>query len=80
MADYNLALDKQRTDARVEDVQVMFEHIKGQNDRQKVLLDNLFIERKMQEEKITDLENNIMEINQQTEARLMELEPEQKME
>lgn len=80
MADYNLALDKQRTDARVEDVQVMFEHIKGQNDRQKVLLDNLFIERKTQEEKITELENNILEINQQTEARLMELEPEQKME
>lgn len=28
LADFNLALDKQRTDSRVEDVQAMFEHIK----------------------------------------------------
>ena len=35
LADYNLALDKQRTDTRPEEVQHMYFLLKGQNDQQR---------------------------------------------
>jgi intraflagellar transport protein 74 len=46
LADYNLTMDKMRNNARPEDVRKMYEYIKMQNERQKGLLDEIFLERK----------------------------------
>lgn len=80
LADYNLALDKQRTETRSEDVIAMYEHVKMQNDRQKSVLDELFLERKQMEEQIGNAENEIAKLNAQAEERLGDLDPEQRQE
>lgn len=61
LADYNLTLDKMRTDTRVEDVNMMLDHIKYQNNKQNAVMDNLFIERKNNEEKVVELERQLQE-------------------
>lgn len=52
LADYNLAFDKQRAHTRPEEIRAMYEHIKLQNERQSMQLDEIFIERKRYEEMI----------------------------
>jgi len=49
-----------------------------QNDRLRVQLDDIFMERKAQEEEIKNIEPQIYEIDQQMEMRLNDLDPEQK--
>jgi len=80
LADYNLTLDKMRTDTRVEDVNMMLDHIKYQNNKQKAVMDNLFIERKNNEEKVVELERQIGEYQLETEKLLNDLDPMQRTE
>eukprot|EP00801_Mesodinium_rubrum_P001856 Mrub_01856.p1 GENE.Mrub_01856~~Mrub_01856.p1 ORF type:complete len:612 (+),score=204.57 Mrub_01856:2-1837(+) len=80
LADYNLTLDKMRTDTRVEDVNMMLDHIKYQNNKQKSVLDNLFIERKNNEEKVVELERQLQEFQLETEKLLNDLDPMQRTE
>jgi len=80
LADYNLAVDKQRAGTRPEDIRNMYEHIKTQNDKFKVQLDDLFIERKSQEEQINAIEAQLHEIHQEAEMKLNELDPDQRSE
>jgi len=58
----------------------MYEHVKMQNDRQKSVLDELFLERKQMEEQIGNAENEIAKLNAQAEERLGDLDPEQRQE
>jgi hypothetical protein len=46
LADYNLALDKFRSDTKPEDIEALYMHIKNQNDKQRSHLDNLFAEKR----------------------------------
>ena len=39
LADYNLALDKHRSDTKPDDIEALYMHIKNQNDKQRVSLD-----------------------------------------
>jgi intraflagellar transport protein 74 len=80
LADYNLALDKKRADTRTEDLLLMQQHIKLQNERLRANLDEMFLDRKAMEDEISNFEGEIMEINSQAEQRLNELDPEQKQE
>lgn len=80
LADYNLALDKHRTDTKTEDILALYQHIRMQNEKQKSQLDDLFIERKEFENEIADYDTQINEINQANEERLNELDPEQRNE
>jgi len=80
LADYNLAVDKQRAGTRPEDLRNMYEHIKIQNDKFKVQLDDLFIERKSQEDQIQAIEAQLHEIHQAAEMKLNELDPDQRSE
>jgi len=57
LADYNLALDKYRSDTKPEDIEALFMHIKNQNDKQRAHLDNVFAEKR-------DMENEIGRIEQ----------------
>jgi len=40
---------------------MMLDHIKYQNNKQKAVMDNLFIERKNNEEKVVELERQLQE-------------------
>jgi len=63
LADYNLALDKYRSDTKPEDIENLFMHIKNQNDKQRGHLDNLFSEKRDMETEIHNFEQQIQEIN-----------------
>ena len=52
LADYNLALDKHRSDTKPEDIEALYMHIKNQNDKQRIHVDSLFSEKR-------DMENEI---------------------
>ena len=52
LADYNLALDKYRSDTKPDDIEALYMHIKNQNDKQRIHLDDLFGEKR-------DMENVI---------------------
>ena len=56
LADYNLALDKYRSDTKPEDIEALFMHIKNQNDKQRHHLDNLFSDKRDMENEIHNLE------------------------
>jgi intraflagellar transport protein 74 len=78
LADYNLALDKHRSDTKPEDIEALYMHIKNQNDKQRSHLDILFAEKRDRETEIQQYEAQIQEISYQNEARLNDLDPEQR--
>lgn len=78
LADYNLALDKHRSDTKPEDIEALFMHIKNQNDKQRSHLDGLFSEKRDMENEIFSFEQQIQEINFANEAKLNDLDPEQR--
>ncbi|EGR30620.1 intraflagellar transport protein, putative [Ichthyophthirius multifiliis] len=80
LADYNLAFDKQRSQTRPEEIRNMYEHIKFQNQRQAEQLDEIFIERKNQEEQIMQIEQQLNQITQLAEQKITELDPDQRQE
>ena len=59
LADYNLALDKHRSDTKPEDIEALFMHIKNQNDKQRAHLDGLFSEKRDMENEINSYEQQI---------------------
>ena len=59
LADYNLALDKFRSDTKPDDIEALYLHIKNQNDKQKAHLDNLFAEKRDMETEIHNYEQQI---------------------
>jgi intraflagellar transport protein 74 len=78
LADYNLALDKHRSDTKAEDIDALYMHIRNQNDKQKHHLDGLFGEKRDMENEIASIEQQIQEINYANEAKLNDLDPEQR--
>ncbi len=78
LADYNLALDKQRSDTKPEDIMAILYHIQAQNDKQRKQLDEIFIQRKNKEIEIAQIEEQIQGINLAFEERLNELDPDQR--
>jgi len=80
LADYNLALDKHRSDTKPEDIEALYVHIKNQNDKQRGHLDTLFAEKRDMENELNSYEQQIQDINFANEARLNDLDPEQRNE
>ena len=80
LADYNLALDKHRSDTKPEDIEALYMHIKNQNDKQRAHLDTLFSEKRDMENEVNSYEQQIQDINYANEARLNDLDPEQRNE
>ncbi|CAD7929187.1 unnamed protein product [Amoebophrya sp. A25] len=80
LADYNLALDKQRTDTRPEEVTYMYQLLKGQNDAQRMELDQLFLEKKGHEEEIKKFDEILDSFTRADEEKLNDLHPEQRLE
>jgi intraflagellar transport protein 74 len=80
LADYNLAADRQRSRAKPEDIKSVYVHLKYQNDRYREQLDELFIERKKQEEEIAEIEQELREMAETAALKVNELDVEQKKE
>lgn len=59
LADYNLALDKHRSDTKPEDIDALYMHIRNQNEKQKAHLDGLFGEKRDMENEIASYEQQI---------------------
>lgn len=78
LADYNLALDKQRSDTKPEDIMAILYHMQAQNERQRHQLDEIFIQRKNKETEISGIEEQIHDVNLAFEERLNELDPDQR--
>ena len=76
LADYNLSLDKKRSEAQADEVLANFEYMKAQNQRHREFLDALFLERKTMEEEAGKIEYEIASINAFAEDKLTELDPE----
>jgi len=80
LADYNLALDKHRSDTKPDDIEALYMHIKNQNDKQRSHLDTLFAEKRDMENELTSYEQQIQDIQFANEAKLNDLDPEQRNE
>lgn len=80
LADYNLALDKYRSDTKPEDIEALFMHIKNQNDKQRQHLDKVFAEKRDMENEISNVEQQIQDLNMANESKLNDLDPEQRNE
>ena len=80
LADYNLALDKYRSDTKPDDIEALYMHIKMQNDKQKNQLDALFSEKRDMENEIQNAEDEMQQISYSNESKLNELDPEQRNE
>jgi len=77
LADYNLALDKQRTDTRPEEVNYMYALLKNQNDTQRQEMDAIFLEKKSHEEQIKKIDEELRDIEKQNEELLNGFHPDQ---
>eukprot|EP00921_Rhytidocystis_pertsovi_P014733 GHVQ01023716.1.p1 GENE.GHVQ01023716.1~~GHVQ01023716.1.p1 ORF type:complete len:572 (-),score=88.49 GHVQ01023716.1:1508-3223(-) len=80
LADYNLALDKLRSDTKPEQIALLCRQLKEQNDIQRKEVDDLFLEKKEREEQIQKIEHEISSIKEETESKLQELGEEGKKE
>lgn len=80
LADYNLAGDKYRSMMRAEDIEAVYNHIKLNNKKKRDDSDFLYLEKAKREEELHKVEYEINRIMQAVEQKLMELEPEQKIE
>jgi intraflagellar transport protein 74 len=78
LADYNLALDKHRSDTKPDDIEALYMHIKNQNDKQRIALDQLFAEKREMENEVSSYEQQIQDINYANESKLNDLDPEQR--
>lgn len=76
LADYNLALDKYRSDSKPEEIEAVYMHIKNQNDKQRGHLDQLFAEKRDMENEVSNMESQIANITLANESRLNDLDPE----
>jgi intraflagellar transport protein 74 len=80
LADYNLAGDKYRSMMRAEDIEAVFAHIKMNNKKKRDDSDFLYIEKSKKEEELHKIEYETNLIMQTVEQRLMDLDPDQKIE
>jgi intraflagellar transport protein 74 len=80
LADYNLAGDKYRSMMRAEDIEAVFNHIKLNNKKKRDDSDYLYLEKAKREEELHKVEYETTKIMQAIETKLLELEPEQKIE
>ena len=80
LADYNLAGDKYRSMMRAEDIETVYNHIKMNNKKKRDDSDYLYLEKAKKEEELQKIEYETNMIMQTIEQRLMDLDPEQKIE
>jgi intraflagellar transport protein 74 len=80
LADYNLAGDKYRSMMRAEDIETVFNHIKMNNKKKRDDSDYLYLEKAKKEEELHKIEYETNLIMQTVEQKLMDLDPDQKIE
>lgn len=80
LADYNLAADRQRSRMKPEDIRQVYIHLRTMNDRYRHQLDEMFIERKRQEDEIREIEIELRDIEESAQHKIAELSTEQRKE
>jgi len=80
LADFNLAADRQRSRAKPEEIRGSYLQLKSMNERFRHELDEMFIERKRQEDEIKELEQEVREMEDSATSKIAELTPEQRKE
>eukprot|EP00916_Digyalum_oweni_P000413 GHVL01000740.1.p1 GENE.GHVL01000740.1~~GHVL01000740.1.p1 ORF type:complete len:587 (+),score=145.85 GHVL01000740.1:21-1781(+) len=86
LADFNLALDKQRSNSssgrpdhsQHEDVRKSYLALKGHNDQQRLEMDEIFLEKKHQEDAIESIKRQTEQLNILVQKRLESLSPDQR--
>lgn len=79
LADYNLAGDKYRSNMRAEDIEEVYNKIKLYNKKKMDESDNLFLDKAKIMDKIAEIEQELNQVQQKIEQKLLDLDPEQKM-
>jgi intraflagellar transport protein 74 len=80
LADFNLALDKLRTNTDVQDIRDMHAHVKQQNDAERQQIDATFLKRQEIEKQTEELEAGVQAILQQAAIAVSSLGPESEQE
>jgi intraflagellar transport protein 74 len=80
LADYNLAFDKHRAGTKPDDIRNIYGQIKRQNDRYRHQLDELFVERKTQDDQIGRIEHELISLQERAEIKMNELDTHQRKE
>jgi intraflagellar transport protein 74 len=78
LADYNLIVDKVRTNAEPADIEQQYQHLKHKNDSDRRRIDAVFTERSTKESQTRDIEQQIGALKQTAEKKLNELAPEKR--
>ncbi|KAJ3121351.1 Intraflagellar transport protein 74 [Nowakowskiella sp. JEL0407] len=78
LGDLNLLVDKLHTDTELEDMESYFNQLKLKNQRESVVLDEIFSQRQQIENIIKDIENQIEEERRLGERNIGQLDPERK--
>ena len=80
LADYNLAADRHRSRVKPEDIRSIYVHLKYQNERYREQLDEMFVERKKQEEEIREIEQELREMAETAAVKVNDLDSDQRKE
>ena len=80
LADYNLAGDKYRSNMRAEDIEEVYNKIKLYNKKKMDESDNLFLDKAKIMDQIALIEQELNQVQQKIEQKLLDLDPEQKNE
>lgn len=78
LADFNLALDKHRSNTKAEEILLIEAHISAQNVKLRNQVDEIFLERKGYEDQSFSLESQIHELKDNAEIKINELSIEQR--
>lgn len=80
LADYNLAVDKERTGTKPQEISDIILHLKNQTSRYRAQLDEIFIERKDQESQIKQIDLELRQLAEMAVIKMNELDENQKKE
>eukprot|EP00455_Lapot_gusevi_P006037 TRINITY_DN12580_c0_g6_i2.p1 TRINITY_DN12580_c0_g6~~TRINITY_DN12580_c0_g6_i2.p1 ORF type:complete len:600 (-),score=185.03 TRINITY_DN12580_c0_g6_i2:75-1874(-) len=73
LADFNLALDKVRTNTDVSEIEQQFDRLRESNDNERKKIDEIFLKRQQHDKEAKEMEDEVERIHQRAEQRLQAL-------
>ncbi|KAI8618335.1 hypothetical protein BC830DRAFT_1061535 [Chytriomyces sp. MP71] len=78
LGDFNTLIDKLHTDSDLADIEKHCAQLKAKNQRESQILDEVFMQRQQKDLLVREVEKNIDDERQKSEAQINELEPERR--
>ncbi|KAJ3299109.1 Intraflagellar transport protein 74 [Rhizoclosmatium sp. JEL0117] len=78
LGDFNTLIDKLHTDSDLTDIEKQCAQMKSKNQRESQILDEIFMQRQQKDLLVREVEKNIEEERQRSEAQINELDPERR--